>query len=361
MKVLHVLRQFNHGGIECWLERLLLAWPRDRRPEFHFALEEPDFGVLAPRMMSLGAHLHHCPPPRQTVRAASSLLSVLADYGPFQAIHCHNHHASVFNLALAAQLGVPIRASHSHADLRNSTASHSRFRRYYAGAARLAVRAVANVRLAVSKGAAADLFGETGYPVEFLPCGIDFQPYVAPGGHRDPSRFTLIHVGRLVPEKNHSFLFRVLKGLTQTEPNAQLWLVGDGPLRPVLEAEAAACGISDRVHFWGARNDIADLLSSADVFVFPSFSEGLGLAAIEAQAAGLPVVLASHLPTEIDVFPTRCIRLALDLPIEQWVISILNSRDLAPLALTQRLARLERSEFSIHSNVRSLSEVYANK
>lgn len=356
MKVLHVLRQFNHGGIECWLERLMLAWPRDRRPDFHFALEEADFGVLAPRMLALGARLHHCPAPRHAARAASSLLSVLADQGPFRAIHCHNHHASAFNLALAAQRGIPVRASHSHADFRGT---QTVFRRGYAATARLAVRAFSNVRLAVSKAAAADLFGSSTNEVELLPCGIDFQPYFDPSAHRDSSRFTLIHVGRLVPEKNHLFLFQIVRALALKEPKVQLWLVGDGPLREELKAEAAALGIAQRVHFWGARADVADLLASADVFVFPSISEGLGLAAIEAQAAGLPVVLARHLPDELDVFPSLCSRLALDLPIEQWVDSILNSRDLKPLGSLQRLNYLSHSEFSIHANVRSLSNVYA--
>ena len=360
MKVLHVLRHFNHGGIECWLERLMMAWPRDSRPEFHFALEESNFGVLAPRMQALGARLHHCPPPRQAAKAASSLLSVLADHGPFRAIHCHNHHASAFNLAVAAQLGIPIRASHSHADFRSAPGSKSGLRRCYAATARLALRALANVRLAVSKGAAADLFVGGAPDVELLPCGIDFQPFFDPSAHRDASRFTLIHVGRLVPEKNHSFLLKVVRELARHEPGTQLWLVGDGPLRSSLVAESASLGITDRVHFWGARNDIADLLASADVFVFPSISEGLGLAAIEAQAAGLPVVLAQHLPEELDVFPSHCFRLALDLPIEQWVNSILNSRDLAPLSSAERLARLAQSEFSIHANVRSLSQVYAS-
>ncbi|WP_031500635.1 glycosyltransferase [Bryobacter aggregatus] len=360
MKVLHVLRQLNRGGIECWLERLLAAWPREHRPAFHLALEEQDFGSLAPRLQALGATLHYCPPPRQAARAASSLMGLLADHGPFSVMHCHNHHASVFNLGLAAQMGVPLRISQAHADFRSRQAGDSIARRCYLQAARIALRAIANGKLAVSAGAAADLFGAAATQAERLPCGIDFQPYFDSTAQPDSSRFTLIHVGRFVPEKNHSFLLDLTAALVAKEPETQLWLVGDGPLRSSLEEQASRLGIANRIHFWGSRGEVADLLKAADVFVFPSFSEGLGLAAIEAQAAGLPVVLASHLPAELDVFPQLCQRLALDVPLEQWVRSILNSRELKRIEDSCRLSKLSQSEFSIHANVHALRRIYAS-
>ncbi len=71
------------------------------------------------------------------------------------------------------------------------------------------------------------------------------------------------------------------------------WIAGDGPERPALEALADALGIADRVRFAGRRDDVPDLLAAADVFVMPSRSEGLGIAALEAMAAGLPVVASA--------------------------------------------------------------------
>src|SRR5204863_2712166 len=67
-------------------------------------------------------------------------------------------------------------------------------------------------------------------------------------------------------------------------------IVGDGELRGELEASAAALGVAQRFTFTGERRDVPALLETFDVFAFPSLFEGLCLAVIEAQAAGVPVV-----------------------------------------------------------------------
>lgn len=67
-------------------------------------------------------------------------------------------------------------------------------------------------------------------------------------------------------------------------------LVGDGPWRPTLEHQARMLGVTEFVHFAGVRNDIPALLAASDLFCLPSRTEGLGIAAIEAMASGLPVV-----------------------------------------------------------------------
>ncbi len=346
-RVLHVLRQLNPGGIECWLERLLAAWPRETRPEFHIALECEDFGSLAPRFVQLGAHLHHCPAPHRPAAAAARMRELLRREGPFAAVHCHNHYASPFPLALAMQAGVPRRIAHSHADFR-------RQKRWRAPWARAALGRLANIRIAVSGAAALDLFGCATGPAIF-PCGVDLEAFTQARPRRDVSRFTLAHIGRMVPEKNHRFLLDLISILGG---DARLVLLGDGPLRGELERYAIERGIEGRVEFLGNRTDVAETLASADVFVFPSLSEGLGLAAIEAQAAGLPVLLAEHLPPELDLFPARVRRLALDVPIEQWASTVMTLRTTSPLPSEERLAALASSSFSIHANVARLQEIY---
>lgn len=347
-RVLHILRQLNPGGIECWLERLLAAWPRDSRPEFHFALEEEDFGSLAPRFAELGAFLHHCPAPRSPIASASRLYSLLKTLGPFDAIHCHNHYASPFPLAIAAEAGVPRRIAHSHADFRSKARARAPF-------TRAALRVLANVKIAVSRAASLDLFGAS-QASRILPCGIGFEAFTSVQSKPDSSRFTLVHTGRLVPEKNHRFLLDLISVL---DPSSHLLLVGDGPLRQELENYAASLGVAGRVDFLGNRSDVPQILASADVFVFPSLSEGLGLAAIEAQAAGLPVLIAEHLPKELDLFPSRVRRLALDLPLEKWASTVMTLRTTSPLPSEERLAGLASSPFSIHANVTELQRVYA--
>jgi glycosyltransferase involved in cell wall biosynthesis len=85
-----------------------------------------------------------------------------------------------------------------------------------------------------------------------------------------------------------------LRALAQV-PQAQLLLVGDGELRTQLEAMARSLCITDRVVFLGRRTDVAGVLKASDVYVHSTHSDGFGIAACEAMAAGLPVI-ASDVP-----------------------------------------------------------------
>lgn len=96
----------------------------------------------------------------------------------------------------------------------------------------------------------------------------------------------LMFVARLQPEKDHGTLLRALAQV----PGARLALVGEGVLRPQMEALAASLGIGERVHFLGRRPDVPQLLKLADAYVHSSHWEGFGIAAVEAMAAGVPVI-----------------------------------------------------------------------
>jgi glycosyltransferase involved in cell wall biosynthesis len=98
-------------------------------------------------------------------------------------------------------------------------------------------------------------------------------------------------VGRLDPEKDHKTLLRAV-GLV---PGVVLVLAGDGPLSERLHTLADELGIASRVRFLGKRMDVPQLLKAADVYVQPSLWEGFGIAALEAMAAGKPVI-ASNVP-----------------------------------------------------------------
>jgi glycosyltransferase involved in cell wall biosynthesis len=358
MRVIHTVRQLNPGGIECWLDRLVQNWRGVDAPEFHIALEVPDFGSLSPRFEAAGARLHYCPAPTEP-GAVYRFLNLLEREGPFDVVHCHNHHASAFHVALAAVKGVSRRIVQSHADFRHAAQRWGLVRQMYRETSRKLLQQLATAKVAVAEGAAYDLFGGMGPEVHIMPCGTDLGALLEAKRPRARTRFTLVHVGRLVPEKNHSFLLRVFAEVARREPGSQLWLVGDGPLRRALEVEVAGLGCADRVRFWGNRSDIPAILAQADVFVFPSLSEGLGLAAVEAQAAGLPVVLGTHLPRELVLFPTHCRRLALELPVQLWADSILELRGIEDVDVRRREEVLMQSPFSIGSNIRKLKEVYA--
>lgn len=105
-----------------------------------------------------------------------------------------------------------------------------------------------------------------------------------------PDAIVIGCVGRLVQLKNHRLMIAVLPELVGAHPATRLVLLGGGPLREELQAQAAALGLLDRVVFAGERAGVADLLPAFDVFAMPSLTEGLSVALLEACATGLAVV-----------------------------------------------------------------------
>lgn len=116
------------------------------------------------------------------------------------------------------------------------------------------------------------------------------------GGFGIPERVPLIGtVAALVDHKDHWTFLEAAARLVRGDPptpfaGAHFLIVGDGPLRPGLEARASALGLSGRVHFAGFRDDVPAILPALDVLLFTSKEEGLGSSILEAWACGVPVV-----------------------------------------------------------------------
>jgi glycosyltransferase involved in cell wall biosynthesis len=99
------------------------------------------------------------------------------------------------------------------------------------------------------------------------------------------------NVSRLSPEKGQAIMLRAAAPILAARPEMRLMLVGKGPERASLEAEAASLGLAGRVHFAGYVEDVAIALAAMDSFILPStLDEGFPTCLLEAQAAGLPVI-----------------------------------------------------------------------
>ena len=131
--------------------------------------------------------------------------------------------------------------------------------------------------------------------VEVIPLGLDLSSHLAierPAGRLrtelgiPPDAPLIASVARLVPIKDHQTLLEAAARLD----GVHVAIVGDGPCRPDLEAQARELGIGDRIHFLGWRSDIAALLSDVDVVVLTSRNEGTPVALIEALACARAVV-----------------------------------------------------------------------
>lgn len=106
----------------------------------------------------------------------------------------------------------------------------------------------------------------------------------------EPGDFVVGSIGRLAEQKGYGSLVEAAPEILRACPSARFLLVGDGPLRADLERQIADLGLDSRFLITGYRPDAARFLGAMDVFVFPSLWESWGLSAVEAMAAGIPVV-----------------------------------------------------------------------
>lgn len=114
--------------------------------------------------------------------------------------------------------------------------------------------------------------------------------------------FVIGHVGRLNKVKNQSFLIEVLSMLrNKSIDNYVLMLVGSGECELELKSMVHKYDLKDHVIFAGPQSGVSSYMSSFDLFVMPSLHEGLGIAAIEAQANGLECIVSSKVPQEVDL------------------------------------------------------------
>lgn len=369
LRVLHIVGGMARGGVETWLMHVLRHVDRDR-VQMDFLVHTTKPCPYDDEIRALGGRILPCLRPDRPWRYAKNFRSLVAAHGPYDIVHSHVHHYSGYTLRLAQRAGVSVRIAHSHNDASPQDTSPNPLRRAYLSLATRWIRRFATIGLAASGKAAEALFGSEWRHSSFckvLYYGIDLAPFCTQADpsirstlHLPPEAFVIGHVGRFDPQKNHGFLLDIFRAIAGADPSAHLLLIGDGPLRPVMERRAAEMGLAERVVFAGLRADVPRLLLGAvDVFVMPSLYEGLGLVCLEAQAAGLPCVIADSIPEEAGVVPQLVTRLSLSQPACSWARAVLEKRS-RPLPVTRReaLAAMEASPFNIRSAAAELTRLY---
>jgi sugar transferase (PEP-CTERM/EpsH1 system associated) len=293
--VVHIIYRLDFGGLENGLVNLVNRLPPDRyrhaviclagfNPEVRRRIERSDVEVLSLEKQ-----------PGKDPVAYLRLWGILRRLRP-TIVHTRNL-GTVDLQWVAWGAGVPHRVHGEHgweaSDPRGLDARGLRIRR--------ACRPVIHCYVSMSQ----DLAHWLEQHVEVAPerirqlySGVDterFSPSPAKAtvdtGRR--AMLTLGTVGRLDPVKNHAALLTAFARLAPRFADLRLTVVGDGPLKASLLAQAASFGLADRITFTGARSDTPELLRSFDVFALPSMNEGISNTILEAMATGLPVVAGS--------------------------------------------------------------------
>lgn len=164
--------------------------------------------------------------------------------------------------------------------------------------------------------------------------------------------FVVTHVGRFDPVKNHTYLIDVFKQIKERRPEALLLMVGRGETEMQVEEKIKAEGLDDSYKILHDRTDVAEILQASDAAVFPSFSEGLPLALIEMQAAGLPCVASNSVSGDACI-SNKLQFLNLEQGAEVWADELLKlCEDTTPI----QYSGIE--EWDIRHNVKQLEKMY---
>lgn len=136
--------------------------------------------------------------------------------------------------------------------------------------------------------------------------------------HGWQNKYVVGNVGRLHFQKNQEFAVEVFARYHQKHAESVLVLVGQGEDEPKLKSRVKELGLTDHVFFAGVQRDMQAWVSSFDLFLFPSKFEGLSIAALEAQANGIPVLASEKvIPEEVKMNENFCF-FALDVGADAW-------------------------------------------
>jgi glycosyltransferase involved in cell wall biosynthesis len=223
-----------------------------------------------------------------------ALLKII-DRKKIDVLHLHGYGATTFGRMAAAMRGIPV-VLHEHANLTDTP--------WFQKVADRLLEPYTDIALAVSKSTAefvvnARLVQPDKVKVVYL--GAPHDEFSRPRSSDEiaaarqqlgihPGDFAVGTVTRLHDSKGNSYLVDAARLVLDRRPNAKFFLVGEGPLREPLEAQARALGLDHRFVFVGFARDVAAILSAFDLSVFPSLWEGTPLTAFEALASGKAIV-----------------------------------------------------------------------
>lgn len=332
MRVLQVIGVMDRGGAETMIMNLYRAMDRNDI-QFDFLVHEERSGDYDEEIEDLGGRIFRLPRFNGINglayrRQCEALVAAHPEWG---VVHGHIGSSAPIYLGAAKRAG-RYAVAHSHAQNYEGGLAGLAF-----GVAARPVRRVADYFFACSREAGLDRFGRAiveGDRFSILPNGIDAEKYACDQVEHEKAKAALglsgrpvvCHVGRLIPVKNHEFLFAVFSLVRKEKPDAVLLLAGRGELEQSLRQRAVDMGLADAIRFLGVVDNVPDILRAADAFVFPSVREGLAMAVVEAQASGLPTVASTGVPGLAVV--SDCIeRVPLEAGAEAWAKMCLGMLD----------------------------------
>lgn len=303
IRVCHVIGAMERAGAETFLMNLYRSIDRTK-VQFDFLVHSDKPAAYDDEIQDMGGKIFHAPSVgvHNFVRLYSFYRKFFHEHPEHRIVH--GHIGSMAPLYLkAAKSSNCFTIAHSHAQKYPLTAEELLFR-----VMAFPTRYIADHYFGASYQAGVDRYGKLiakSNKFDVIMNGIDPARYLFSQKMREECRKNLNieanqkvigHVARLEPIKNQEFLLDVFECVLKEYPDAILLIVGGGSQESQLKKIVVKKNIGRSVKFLGVRTDIPEILMASDIFTMTSFTEGLSVSTIEAQATGLPCVVSSGFP-----------------------------------------------------------------
>jgi glycosyltransferase involved in cell wall biosynthesis len=373
-KVLHIIENFNGQAIEKWLYQMV-RYLSDDGSKFNWTFYSilGQAGKYDDAILELGAKIIYSPHPIRQWLAFLRALRKSMVVCRYDILHSHHDIMSAAYLLASAGLPLKKRIVHVHNTSHDlPTASSVKSALFREPMRQVCLHYADNI-VGISRDALdAFLDGKKAKPGRdrIIHCGIDTSQFRRT--LMDPAEFRrsfelpenskiLLFVGRMNEYKNPCFVVDVLEVLSRTNLDATAIFAGSGPLEAEVHRLAEQKSLNHRVRVLGWRNDIPLLMQYSDVLVWPvqeQPKEGLGLGVVEAQAAGLPVLMSRSVAEEAIVVPELVEVLPLTAGPQVWADAVISILNRTHLSKQESLARIESSSFSILQSASNIMALY---
>ena len=359
IRVLHYGLDSRLGGIETYLNKLYNNIDKNKF-KFDFLTHTDKEPCWYKEFTEMGSKFYNITPRSKNPIKNRRELSQLFENEKFDVIHCHlNTLSYILPIKIALKKNIPVIVHSRNAGASKSILSNLLHRINFFILPRKKIKMIS-----VSDLAGKWLFGaNTNY--EVINNGLNIDKYTFNIEARKNIRnelgirdeLVIAHLGAMREQKNHMFILDIFKEVLKYKTDCKLLLVGDGELRKQITDKINELSIEKSVIITGNRNDVPDILSAADKFIFPSFFEGFPNAVLEAETTGLSCLVSDRITKEV-IINNNCKCLSLECSSNEWARALLDLE--ANMDRKLYAKNIEKNGFSVEDEVKKIQLIYEN-
>lgn len=307
-RILQVVSSLDCGGVEKLLLEYCTRICKNSDVHIDIVAFDQKKGLLEDKFTQLGCRIFKVTRISESLSKMYREICSILKKGNYDVVHCHQGYKSLPVMAAAYQNGVRSRIAHAHFAFVPESSLSKALRKTMTFFIKLLATDLFACGIDAGRWTWGIRCSDAGL-VRVMKNALDVNRYAFDPDCREQIRNelgigdkTVVGcVARLNYQKNHDFLIDVFNEITKTADNAVLVLAGDGELYEPISENVNRYGISDKVIFLGARDDVCRLLNAFDVFVLTSLFEGLPIVLLEAQCNGLHCVASDSITKEVNV------------------------------------------------------------